>query len=169
MWHDSSMPGDRRFTIMQQEFLNILALVSENYSPTMIGATIAVLIIITKIIIPHIFSFGTTEIFASIAGLYRGNVIEIDAGETEQVTAGNIFTVYKRLQIRDISDSTWGLKRGRYYYKPVAQLKVISTTRQNSLCKYRPIRGYSANPSVGDTVFYSSKFSSGKIIPYPAA
>ena len=154
---------------MEHEFIRIISTMTQNYSPAMIGATIAVFVIMLKIVLPFIFSSGRVEIFASIGGLYRGNVIEIDAGETEQVTAGNIFTVYKRLQIRDISDERCGLKRGRYYYKPVAQLKVISTTRQNSLCKYRPIRGYSANPSVGDTVFYSNKFDTGKIIPYPAA
>jgi hypothetical protein len=154
---------------MEQTFLKIVTLISNNFFPAMVGATVAVVIIMSKIVIPYIFSIGNIEIFASIAGLYRGNVIEIDAGETEKVIAGNIFTVYKRLQIRDISDERCGLRRGRYYYKPVAQLKVISTTRKNALCKYRPIRGYSANPSVGDTVFYSSKFASGKVIPYPAS
>ena len=153
---------------MEQEFLKIISTVSDNCTPAMAGATFGMLIILLKIVIPYLISSGKIEIFASIAGLYRGNVIEINAGETEQVLAGTIFTVYKRLQITDISDQQWGLKRGRYYFKPVAQLKVISTTRQNSLCKYRPIRGYSANPSVGDTVYYSSKFATGKVIPYPA-
>ena len=153
---------------MEQEFLNIVHTVTKNYTPVMAGATFAMLLIMIKIVIPYFISSGKIEIFASIAGLYRGNVIEIDAGESERVLAGNIFTVYKRLQIKDISDEQWGLKRGRYYFKPVAQLKVISTTNQNALCKYRPIRGYSANPSVGDTVYYSNKFATGKVVPYPS-
>ena len=154
---------------METQLIAIISKISPNYSLPILGGVTAISIIMIKIIIPILRSSGKIEIFASIAGLYRGNVIEIDAGEQDKVAAGNIFTVYKRLQIRDISDEQWGLKRGRFYFKPVAQLKVISTTKNNALCKYRPIRGYSANPSVGDSVFYSNKFKAGNIIPHPGA
>jgi len=140
---------------------------SNTYAPVTIGGLTAIVAIFIKIVFSYLSSLGKVSIFASIAGLYRGNVIEIDAGEDEKVKSGSIFTVYKKLQIREISDGRWGSNKGRYYYKPVAQLKVISTTRDNALCKYRPIRGYSANPSVGDTAYYCNKFESGKVIPYP--
>jgi hypothetical protein len=153
---------------MEQEFLRIFTTLTKNYSPVTLGAATAGIILGLKIFLPYLLSASKVEIFASIAGLYRGNVIEIDAGETDKVSAGNIFTVYKKLQIRDISDERWGFKRGRYYFKPVAQLKVISTTEYNSLCKYRPIRGYSANPSVGDTVYFSNKHQNGEVLAYPA-
>ena len=108
----------------------------------------------------------TVEVHGSISRVCRSGVIQLDVGESDKVAVGQIFTVYKKLSMREVWQECG---RNSLTFTPVGQVKVISTTRQTSLCKFRPIKGYSYNPSLGDTAYYSSRVPLGKVIPLPTA
>ena len=108
----------------------------------------------------------SVEVHGSISRVCRSGVIQLDVGESDKVAVGQIFTVYKKLSLREVWQECG---RNSLTFTPVGQVKVISTTRQTSLCKFRPIKGYSYNPSLGDTAYYSSRVPLGKVIPLPTA
>ena len=107
----------------------------------------------------------TVEVHGAINRVCRSGVVQLDVGESDKVAVGQIFTVYKRLSMREV----WQDSRNGLVYTPVGQVKVISTTRDTSLCKFRPIKGFSYNPSLGDTAYYTSRVPLGKVIPLPTA
>ena len=107
----------------------------------------------------------TTDIRGRVSQLASGNnLIQLDVGALGRVEVGYIFTVYKRLSFCEVFDET---RPTRMVYTPVGQAKVISTTSTTSLCKFRPIRGYSYWPSVGDTAYFTSRVPVGQVIPEP--
>ena len=108
----------------------------------------------------------SVEVHGSISRVCRSGVVQLDVGEYDKVAVGQIFTVYKKLSMREVWQDCG---RNSLIFTPVGQVKVISTTKETSLCKFRPIKGYSYNPSLGDTAYYSSRVPLGKVIPLPTA
>jgi len=108
--------------------------------------------------------YGAVEVTGRINRLCRNGVVQIDVGETDRVAVGQVFTVYKRLAMREV----WQDGRPeQVVFTPVGQIKVVSTTGSAALGKFRPIRGYSYNPGLGDMAHYSSRVAPGKIAPLP--
>jgi len=116
----------------------------------------------------YIIGNRTTEISGKIDRICQQNIVQIDVGERACVNSGYVFTVYKRLCMSRINPASGERTVSSVDYRPVAQAKVISTTRHHALCKYRPIQGFSSAPCVGDTVLYSNSKASKKVAPQPS-
>lgn len=124
-------------------------------------------ILLLRSLLHMLQGFREIEIRGLISGIDRANVVEVNVGSRRAASPGQVFTVYKRLTMGQFHDgSTYA---DRVIYTPVGLLKVLSTTHTTSLCKFRPIEGYSNGPSLGDTVYFSNRVPEGRVAPLPTA